>query len=819
MQYKTEQYTGTSTLISSSTTTWEQRPANPGENIWWSGGVGHPNAPRVDTRPQKVENTVHQGGPITSKREFLYDQYNNRTDTYEYDWDASTPIRRTHLTYETSTTYMDPAVHIRGLVTKSWVCGSGTGPCVEGSAVSKTEYVYDGESLTWVGNGTTGHINSPYGSTSYTTRGNLTKVRRWRDLPTGKWIESRVKYNTLGNPIEAIDPLNTSTTVSYTDSFENPPSGITARAFPTSVTRAGQTASTQYDYWLGKPTRFTDLNGVQSTYDYNDQFDRLTDVNEADNHPAQRRDNELRYFDTAFPIRTETRRDQYVYADEGLKTAVFHDKLGRQIASRSDACSMTTQSYDGLGRVKYRANPIINCSNFPPAPAAPWTETQYDGLGRVTAVIRPGGATSTTVYSGDKVTVTDAAGKKRELTYDALGQLTKVVEDPTGSLNYVTEYSYNTIGKLTQVLQKGTGGAGTQQTRTFSYDSLGRLLSADNPEDTGLISYAYDDNGNLTSKTDARGVVTTLAYDTIGRISVKSYSDGTPTERFCYDGKVLSGASCVTPGTAIPFSAGRLTMSDSVYNQRQVQAFDPLGRVLSDSQTTVVQDSPVTSQTYNFSYTYNLDGSLASQTYPSGRVVDFTYDASGRPYAVGEAGGGASYLNSVAYAAHGGIDHMQLGNQLTEQTCYNDLLQPIARRLGNATSVGCAVQTASDLLHLGFGYGASTQNNGNMVQQTIWAPDNGSGQAWQVTQDYTYDQVNRLATAAEKLSGATQWTRSYSYDHFGNRWISGATGHTLHMATPTSQSAIQASTNRLTGAGIVYDHYCPANGSAIGRNS
>ncbi len=214
----------------------------------------------------------------------------------------------------------------------------------------------------------------------------------------------------------------------------------------------------------------------------------------------------------------------------------------------------------------------------------------------------------------------------------------------------------------------------------------------------------------------------------------------------------------------------------------------------------------MTSQTYNFSYTYNLDGSLASQTYPSGRVVNFTYDASGRPYAVGEAGGGASYLNSVAYAAHGGIDNMQLGNQLTEQTCYNDLLQPTARRLGNATSVGCAVQTGSDLLHLGFGYGAATQNNGNMMQQTIWAPDNGSGQAWQVTQDYTYDQVNRLATSAEKLSGVTQWTRSYSYDHFGNRWISGATGHTLHMATPTSPSAIQASTNRLTGAGIVYDN-------------
>ncbi len=94
---------------------------------------------------------------------------------------------------------------------------------------------------------------------------------------------------------------------------------------------------------------------------------------------------------------------------------------------------------------------------------------------------------------------------------------------------------------------------------------------------------------------------------------------------------------------------------------------------------------------------------------------------------MGEAGGGASYLNSVVYAAHGGIDNMQLGNQLTEQTCYNDLLQSTDRRLGNATSSNCAIQTSTDLLHLGFDYGASTTNNGNILQQTIWAPDNGSG--------------------------------------------------------------------------------------------
>lgn len=84
-------------------------------------------------------------------------------------------------------------------------------------------------------------------------------------------------------------------------------------------------------------------------------------------------------------------------------------------------------------------------------------------------------------------------------------------------------------------------------------------------------------------------------------------------------------------------------------------------------------------------------------------MVDFTYDSSGRPYSVQETSSGPSYLNSVSYTASGSIDNLQLGNTLLEQTFYKDLLQPVARRLGNATSTNCAVQTSADLLHLGFG--------------------------------------------------------------------------------------------------------------------
>ena len=70
----------------------------------------------------------------------------------------------------------------------------------------------------------------------------------------------------------------------------------------------------------------------------------------------------------------------------------------------------------------------------------------------------------------------------------------------TGSPNQATSYGYNALDNLTRVTQ----GA---QTRTFAYDSLSRLTSAANPE-SGAIAYTYDNNGNLTQRTDARGVVT-----------------------------------------------------------------------------------------------------------------------------------------------------------------------------------------------------------------------------------------------------------------------------------------------------------------------
>jgi len=122
-----------------------------------------------------------------------------------------------------------------------------------------------------------------------------------------------------------------------------------------------------------------------------------------------------------------------------------------------------------------------------------WTTSAFDALGRVTSVTTPDSAVVATAYSGNTVTVTDQANKARKSVTDGLGRLIQVYEDPF-SLNYLTIYSYDTLDNLTTVSQGS-------QTRSFAYDSLKRLSSASNPE-SGTINYSYDNNGNLTSKTD-----------------------------------------------------------------------------------------------------------------------------------------------------------------------------------------------------------------------------------------------------------------------------------------------------------------------------
>jgi RHS repeat-associated protein len=225
--------------------------------------------------------------------------------------------------------------------------------------------------------------------------------------------------------------------------------------------------------------------------------------------------------------------------------------------------------------------------------------------------------------------------------------------------------------------------------------------------------------------------------------------------------------------------------------------YDLMGRVESSEQFT-------DGTSFVFGYAYNYAGALTGMTYPSGRSLTITQDTAGRvgrvvgaldEHETTYAEGPDPNVNQglIQYAAHGGMSGLKLGNGLVESTVYNSRLQPTSIQAGT-------------LLTLGFDYGPSSTNNGNLLSQSI------TGAGGTFSQSYTYDAVNRLASAQE---GAT-WSRTFGYDGFGNMWVEANSGVTLDPFTPTGPSSYDTATNRFVNAGLGISYDGVGNQTAIG---
>jgi RHS repeat-associated protein len=122
------------------------------------------------------------------------------------------------------------------------------------------------------------------------------------------------------------------------------------------------------------------------------------------------------------------------------------------------------------------------------------------------------------------------------------------------------------------------------------------------------------------------------------------------------------------------------------------------------------------------------------------------------------------------------------------------------------------------LLKLQYTYSTAgqTNNNGNVRTQTITAPKTASGNLV-LTQNYTYDALNRLSFAEELISTTSQWKQTYDIDRWGNRAVRNDINYTTYIPNPsltpqsansTDFSAFDQTTNRLNPSvmpGFGYD--------------
>lgn len=342
----------------------------------------------------------------------------------------------------------------------------------------------------------------------------------------------------------------------------------------------------------------------------------------------------------------------------------------------------------------------------------------------------------------------------------------------TFSPAYQTLYAYDALGNLTCAEQHGNvSGTGCSsppasdassawRVRRFTYNSLSQLLSAKNPE-SGTISYSYNDDGVLISRSDARGITTyfsragdssTDALDALHRVHKKSYSSTDPAVNYSYDQTSFNGLT-------IANGVGRRTgMSDA--SGQTAWSYDATGRT-TDEKRTIGTTPPKT-----ISYQYDLAGSLKQLTYPDGEVVAFANNAAGRPLSAIDSTLNVNFAKNAAYAPTGALSSLQLGSTSTFSgvfACnqYNKRLQPTnigAFLLSSCPPDFTTPTAAQTVMNLNYDFGLGTADNGNVLSIANRKDTTRSAV-------FGYDQLNRLTSAQ---TNSNRWGNTYDYDPWGN---------------------------------------------------
>ncbi len=786
-----------------------------------------PDAQDVAIRPVRITTTLENG--LTQKKEFDYETFTytyhpqhdgslidastaqtyttsrgNVTEIREWDWMTAggtwpNPIRHTDKTYlhNANSAYFN--ANIVNKVLSDTVYNSA------GAQTAQTQFEYDSTPIT----GTSQAPNHDYTSysSSNTIRGNATRVKKWRNTDNALLATAYI-YDDLGNIRQITDPRSNTTTWDYTDHWwggsANCLPATNSQAYVTQVTNALNQIVALFDRraCTGQVNSQRDQNDINAnrdgtTFTY-DLMNRVKSKNSPDGGTSS-----YDYNDTPSPVSTQVSTLLATGGPSIVNTTLFDD-LGRpvqtQLNSDSEGAVYVDTTYDAMGRTATVSNPYRIGDAPPYSTTRGLTQYAYDALGRTTVVTKADFSFVSTAYDGNTVTVTDEASNPRKSTSDALGRLTAIVEPnpSTGSLSsgaFNTNYSYDVLGNLLSVNQQGDG-TGTARNRSFSYDSLSRLTSASNPE-SGTQNYTYDANGNVQTKTDARGIGTTYYYDALNRLGQKSFNDGnpacpdtggrTPFYSYVYD---LTSIWGVSTGSSI----GRLSYIQrnnpctGAYSSVDIFGYDAMGRVNHQFGRTPSLVSSGSGNTYDVTATYSLAGDMTALTYPSGRKVTYAYNSANRNTGVafdsfGGVGNGYQYLSVPFHFANGAGYVSNYGNGITETSPLNNRLQAKQLTVNNSL-----LGTFSDLA---YSYNDG-HNNGNVYSIADQINPNR-------TQNFTYDTLNRLLSA--QTSGP-QWGNDYVIDPWGNltdknQMTSKTSGEFLHA--PASDS------NRLALTGYSYD--------------
>ena len=614
--YRTEEYDDSSNLYRKTITEWDK----------YNQGTDRDFVKKA----QVVTFSYDGDGDHKDKAESFTSSNTNGNLTQKIEWgevtgsddgtftDTGSDKRTTDISYATDGTY------VVGLPSQETITNQS------GTKVKEARHYYDGLTL---GNA---------------DEGNETKTSNWKTGTT--YLDTLYSYNSYGLVATSTDPRGNSTGYVY-DPFN--------LYVATTTNAVGHITGRTYDYSSGKTKLTVDPNGLQFEITY-DGLDRPLTEKQPDISTPSTLVNKKTYSYTDTVGSRKVLETNYLDSSVDFTLYTYLDGLDRKIQTRKEAeisneFSVKDFAYNNLGLLQKEPLPYFSSGSSKTTASTNtvlYSSYLYDPLKRITAISTAVGTTTNT-YDQWVTTVADPESNYKDLTHDAYGNLAQVVEHE-GINNYTTLYTYDAVNDL------ATTTDADGNIRRFTYDGLGRRLSAEDLHDTadgtyGSWIYTYDDAGNLTSRIDPKSQTVNFTYDDINRALTENYTGGVGTEvTYTYD-------SCTN-------GIGRLCSAVMLGSATTTLTYNALGLIATSTKT-------ISGTAYATGFTYDRQGNTSLLSYPNAAQTRYTYNTAGLLEKVEHKGNGepsfATIINKVDYSPTEAVSFKQFGNAVESTYTYD----------------------------------------------------------------------------------------------------------------------------------------------------
>jgi RHS repeat-associated protein len=478
--------------------------------------------------------------------------------------------------------------------------------------------------------------------------------------------------------------------------------------------------------------------------------------------------------------------DQFAYNSDGT--------LSSQVTGSGDATSTitgqtTSYTYNTLKQKTSETNPDGEVTQF-----------AYDLAGRIT---------ETTMHNGNRV----------QNTYYPTGVLAS--QKSLTANGSVAAENYQFLDSNGRVSKTQQGSDATRQYTVFSYDNNGNLIQTTSA--AGIIEkWGYDVLNRVTSHTDGTGNVDTTAYDIHDNVTITkdalnagtdpfSYRNGSAltkeinsdygTKSYSYNeadqltqrlhgtrkcdynnldelGRYKAFVCAASSGT----TASEYQINDNyTYDQSRYGRLDKVSTNLTgydvdttysyDAYDRIIQKGTINQmanktfgrvgRSWNVGYGYSVGGKQTALTLPSSRTITYSYNAQGMLSSINLYGN--PLIRNISYDGANRLTGWlwsSAGNASYNQSYNND------GTINNITN-----KNSSSVINYSLGY--SYDKDGRITQLSR---NNGT------TDNYSYDNVDRLTSESRTTGGVATYSINYTYDQNGNRTSLSATGQHMQPA-------------------------------------